>query len=96
MFPKVFGYTGVRETMTKFMKETIQEHRQTMEVGNPRDFIDSFLEESIKTKGDPNSSFHDDAEGPVNPHHLKIFFFGQHIGREGYCLCKWRNCVIIN
>ena len=48
----------------QYFRETIQEHRKTMEEGNPRDFIDTYLDEINKTT-DPTSSFYakDETDG---------------------------------
>ena len=48
----------------EYFRETIREHEKTLEVGNPRDFIDTYLEE-IKKTTDPNSSFYwkDETDG---------------------------------
>ena len=43
--------------MFEFFRKAIQEHKDTMTEGQPRDFIDTYLDEVKKTQ-DPSSSFY--------------------------------------
>ena len=49
-----------RNKVFQFFRETIREHKETITEGQPRDFIDTYLEEVSKTK-DPASSFYPNA-----------------------------------
>ncbi|XP_075430121.1 cytochrome P450 2D6-like [Ascaphus truei] len=43
----------------KFLKEIVSKHKETWDPENCRDFIDAFLQEMEKVKGDNNSSFNE-------------------------------------
>ncbi|CAF4908442.1 unnamed protein product [Pieris macdunnoughi] len=53
LFPKIIGYTdlkAVNDDVYKFIKETIHEHRTSLDVNKPRDLIDSFLIDIMEQK----------------------------------------------
>ena len=45
----------------EFFRKAIQEHKETITEGQPRDFIDAYLEEVKKTQ-DPSSSFYENSK----------------------------------
>jgi len=74
------------EPRQKLFEETIQNHQRTLPDGEPRDFIDSYLQE-VERSTDPESIFHKSNAGgrnglPVDgvkfvlitPHKLCFFF----------------------
>jgi len=57
----------------QFFDKTIQEHKNTLPDGDPRDFIDSYLQEVNKTD-DPDSSFYKDNAEKALPAIMADFF----------------------
>ncbi|CAD0200803.1 unnamed protein product [Chrysodeixis includens] len=58
--PDLSGYTEIKNihvTIHGFLRETIQQHQQTLDVNNPRDVIDAFLIEKVQS---PDVSFTDE------------------------------------
>ncbi|XP_078497027.1 cytochrome P450 2D6-like isoform X2 [Lissotriton helveticus] len=51
------GLFRAQENIFDFLRDIITEHKKTYDPNMKRDFIDAFLEEVEKEKGDPNSSF---------------------------------------
>ena len=51
------GGDRFRNQVFDFFRKTIAEHEETLTGGEPRDFIDAYLEEVKKTT-DPTSSFY--------------------------------------
>jgi hypothetical protein len=60
-FPRPFDV--LRKKMFLILKETIQEHRRTVEWGNPRDIIDSYLEQTQKFQLNPSPIFTSNDDG---------------------------------
>ncbi|KAH9637223.1 hypothetical protein HF086_016245 [Spodoptera exigua] len=53
ILPGLSGYTeltSIHKALHDFLRETIQEHQQNIDVNNPRDVIDAFLIEKIECK----------------------------------------------
>ncbi|XP_021181458.3 farnesoate epoxidase isoform X1 [Helicoverpa armigera] len=53
VFPGLSGYkelSGIHKALHEFLKETIQQHEQSIDVNNPRDVIDAFLIEKMECK----------------------------------------------
>ncbi|XP_038223594.1 farnesoate epoxidase-like [Zerene cesonia] len=60
IFPNLIGYTKlveIHDNIYKFIKDTITEHRRTLDVNKPRDLIDAFL---IEMSEDKEESFTDE------------------------------------
>ncbi|XP_078540291.1 cytochrome P450 2D6-like isoform X1 [Lissotriton helveticus] len=64
VIPALIHVPGVASDMARsqnnifdFLRDIITEHKKTYDPNMKRDFIDAFLEEAEKEKGDPNSSF---------------------------------------
>ncbi|XP_075978468.1 farnesoate epoxidase-like isoform X2 [Anticarsia gemmatalis] len=52
--PGLSGYNALRashDSIHSFVKETIEQHEQSLDVSNPRDVIDAFLIEKMERKG---------------------------------------------
>ncbi|XP_034459365.1 cytochrome P450 2G1-like isoform X1 [Hippoglossus hippoglossus] len=48
------------EKVREFIETKIQEHKETLDPGSPRDYIDSFLLRSEQEKNNPTTEFHHD------------------------------------
>ncbi|KAK3542291.1 hypothetical protein QTP86_021970, partial [Hemibagrus guttatus] len=67
-FPHLFNYLpGPHQKMfsnyakiVEFLKEEIRKHKEDWDPSNPRDYIDSFLQEMEKRKSDPQAGFNID------------------------------------
>ncbi|XP_066528917.1 cytochrome P450 2B4-like [Hoplias malabaricus] len=48
------------EHLKRFIRETVEEHRKTLDPANPRDFIDSYLVEISRQESNEDSTFHEE------------------------------------
>jgi len=65
MFPNWSGWNNLLkllEPRQKLFHETIEEHKQTLQEGYTRDFIDAYLKE-VQNTTDPTSGFHESNAG---------------------------------
>ena len=72
IYPSLSKYKGIlpfldpkdgkafREDLFTFLRKTIKEHRETREEGNPRDFIDAYLDEMSKSGESGAQAFEND------------------------------------
>ncbi|CAG7836820.1 unnamed protein product [Allacma fusca] len=75
LFPGFFNTQGLQthKAVQKLIRETIDEHKATLQEDAPRDFIDAFLIESNKTT-DVNSSFYQE-DGYLGLHIVLLDLF---------------------
>ncbi|XP_064086738.1 methyl farnesoate epoxidase-like [Macrobrachium nipponense] len=62
ILPKDANYSVVMEGMNKataFIAESVEEHKATLDTSSPRDFIDMFLTEMQRQKGDKETTFNE-------------------------------------
>jgi len=76
IFPKLFNYhetVGIQHDVLELIRKNVDEHEQTIDHNEPRDFTDKTLTEISKTS-DPSSSFHGES-GRLNLVHTLFDIF---------------------